>query len=265
MEAILKEKLQQTTLAFSNQETTWLMENIGHPDGQTRDGIVYLLLARGLGENAFTKEQFHFLTQQTIEQDLIFYHINEGLPATVTRTFAALLNGMLLDSDNRKDSRYHQLLTNQERDYFFQRALAYLNEEQDFTGHSESYGWVHGFAHGADFLLYALLHQDFPEELKPEVFSTIARVFLRLPEAFIAGEERRLATVIYQAIQNGVLSAEATAAWIDQLEFPLVELVDFQRLAAFENFLAAIYFHLIASQQLAEGLRHSLMNYLKDY
>ncbi|MHC5372985.1 DUF2785 domain-containing protein [Enterococcus sp. LJL120] len=265
MDTILKEKLQQSTLVFFNQETTWLMENIGHPDGQIRDGLVYLLLARGLGENAFTKEQFHFLTQQTMEQDLIFYHINEGLPATVTRTFAALLNGMLLDSDNREDSLYHWLLTNQERAYFFQRALAYLKAEQDFTGYSEPYGWVHGFAHSADFLLYALLHQDFPEELKPEVFSTIAQVFHRAPEAFIAGEERRLATVIYQAIQNGVLSAEATAAWIDQIEFPSVELVDFQRLAAFENFLAAIYFHLTASQQLTEGLRHSLMNYLKDY
>ena len=42
MKNILASKL-QSTQPYTNQELAWLLENIGHPDSDIRDKLVYLL------------------------------------------------------------------------------------------------------------------------------------------------------------------------------------------------------------------------------
>ncbi|PEH47308.1 hypothetical protein CRM75_05015 [Enterococcus faecium] len=265
VESILREKLASKEIVFSDQEVYWLVKNIGNPKAEIRDKLVYSLLVRGLSENLMTKDQYRFLVKQTIDNELLFYHINQGLPATLTRTFTALLICLLVDVDGKKDSSYYGLLTESERDYYFHSAVKYLESEQDFTGYSDNYGWVHAFAHGADLLLYCILHEKFPDNLKTKALEVISGVFKRLPEAFVDEEERRLATVIDENILTGHLKSETVATWINQQSFPLHERIDFSRLATFKNFLAAIYFHLLPTEKLEGPLKNSLLNYLQDY
>lgn len=48
------QKLTERQLKFSDTQVRWLMENIGNPDPEIRDKIVYMLLTRGIDEGAFS-------------------------------------------------------------------------------------------------------------------------------------------------------------------------------------------------------------------
>lgn len=265
MEESLKSKFEVEDFSYTDAETQWLIENIGHEQGDVRDGLVYLSLARGIFENAFTLAQFNYLKEQTISRDLLFYKVEEGLPATLTRTFAALLNTCLVGSSSMPESNYYQRLNKEEESYFFDAAVHYLQEETDFTGYSEKYGWVHGFAHGADFLGAVLCHPAFPKERNQEVLETILGIIKRMETPFIEGEERRLATVIYRGILEEKLTQNEVADWINRTDFPLAENKDFYQLATFENLLAAIYFHLKGKIPFTPELEEALFSYLKEY
>lgn len=265
MEESLKSKFETEDFSYTDAETEWLIENIGHEQGDVRDSLVYISLSRGISENAFTLAQFDYLKEQTINRNLLFYKLDEAVPASLTRTFSALLNTCLVGASSMTESKYHQRLNKVEETYFFDAAINYLQEETDFTGYSEVHGWVHGIAHGADFLGAVLCHQSFPKERNQEVLGTILGTIKRMNQPFIEGEERRLATVIYRGILEGKLTQKEVASWINQTDFPLVDHKDFYQLAMFENLLAGIYFHLKGKVILASELEEAFFSYLKDY
>lgn len=265
MREILEEKVAKDDLRFTDAEVQWLLEHIGDFDPTIRDDLVFNALAGAILNDTLTTAQFQWLVQKTITKDLIFYHLNEGLPATVTRTFAALLNGFLIQADGNSEGRYYHLLTEDERTYFFERALAYLNKETDYTGYSQQFGWVHGLAHGADFLAKASLHENFPAEKMPALLQALQHVFKTTEKLFHYSEERRLAVVIYELVKADKLDLDLFCQWLLTNDFSNGTLLDCDRLANFENFLAAIYFHLESAGKLPDQLKTALLQILKDY
>lgn len=240
-------------------------EHIGDHDPAIRDHLVYALLARGFYEELFTLEVAAHISQQLVDKNLLFLHLEAQLPATLTRSFAALVDGMLIHVDGMRESRYFGFLKAVQRDYLFDAACRYLEVESDYTGYHETYGWVHGFAHGADFLLKAVVHPDFPRDEKARVLQTIAGVFQRLPAPFIDGEERRLALVVYEGIKADTFSQKEIADWLTGLEWPLANPQDFQRKGCFESFVAAIYFHLAKEVTLQHHLETALWDYFREF
>lgn len=260
----LERKLTEDQPSYQDQEVAWLLAHIGDPDAVVRDDIVYATFATGLKKGSFTPDQFRFLVAKTLEKDLLFYRLDQDLPATLTRTFTALLCALLIQVDG-KSPFYQGLMTESQRQSFFDAASAYLEKENDFTGYVEPYEWVHAFAHGGDFLRNCLLHPDFPEANQLNALKAISGVFLRLPAYFVTGEERRLAAAVYQPLLQGYLSQETVVRWLDQVHFPIDTLTDRMRLACFENFLAALYFHVVEQVELTPELKDRLMRYLRDY
>lgn len=261
----MKSKFEIVEFSYTDEETRWLIENIGHEEANIRDEIVYMSLARGLYENKFTLEQFDYLKNQTIGKELLFYKMEEQLPSSLIRTFAALLNAALVGSSKGKNSKYYQMLSKEEYHYFFDAAIKYLQTETDLTGYSPKHGWVHGYAHGADFLAEVVCHEYFSNENTSVVLDTIMSVIKKLEEPFIDGEERRLAAVIYRGILEEKFTQTAIAEWINQAHFEVKENKDFYQLAMFENLLAAIYFHLIDEIEIVPELKTALLKYLKRY
>ena len=265
MRAAMLKKVANSANTFSDDEVAWLLENIGNPEAAIRDGIVYTLLCRGIDTGGLTPAQFLFLAAHTKNENLIFYHPEAGLPATVTRTFAALLNGELILADGQPTSPYYHLLPAETREYFFVVALAYLAQETNRTGYSERYGWVHGFAHGGDFLASVVQHDLFAATRMADVSATLLAVVKKSTTPFLDGEERRLAEVIYQALLSGKLAQKDFAQWLQGLTFPLVENADYYQLALFENMLAYVYFHALDHLVLADELLQAMLHYLKNY
>lgn len=104
---------------FTDIETEWLMNNIGNEDPLIRDEIVFILLANGIIEGGFTKNQFEYIKNRSIDENLMFYQIEKGLPSSLTRSFSTLLNGFIIQADGLKTSIYYHSLNNLERNYFF--------------------------------------------------------------------------------------------------------------------------------------------------
>lgn len=151
----------------------------------------------------------------------------------------------------------------------FEAAINYLRREKDYTGYSKELGWVHAFAHGADFLAMASIHPEFPEMRMKEVWESTVSVFQRLTTTFQDGEERRLAKVLSSAVLEGKLNQEELAQWIDQMNWVTEEesgkLVDYYRYSAYENFLAAIMIQLEVEKRLSSNLKRTLINQLENY
>lgn len=265
MKEKLLQKIERGNLTFSDKETQWLMKNIGNEDPIIRDNIVFTLLAGGIVEGSFTLQQFNYIKEKTISDDLIFYYIDKKLPYTLKRSFAALLNGFIIQADNESDSPYYNLLTKSERDYFFNTSINYLKKETDKIGFSSDYGWVHAFAHGGDYLSKSIVHRYFDKNKIKDVLSNITFILDSLEEPFKDEEECRIANIIYEALLSGKLEQIMFKEWIETLDFPLEKNKDFYRLATFKHMLAYIYFHSLDKFKLDEELEKIMLVYLKKY
>lgn len=173
MQESLYEKMDKKEVTFSDAETHWLLKNIGNESSDIRDTLVFTLLARGISEGGFSLPQYLYIKEKTTSDNLIFYHIEKNLPYTLTRSFAALLNGFIIQVDNDSHSPYYDLLSVPEKAYFFNTAVTYLQKEHVKTGFSSSYGWVHAFAHGGEYLSKAVMHNQFEKERMTDVLANV--------------------------------------------------------------------------------------------
>ncbi len=269
MEESLLAKQQQERPSFTDAEISWLLEHLGDPAGAIRDRLVYSTFARGIADELFSQQHYRQLVTYSQRHDLIHTQMAQALPHTLTRSFAALLNASLIAADGKRHSLYYQQMTLSERTYFFDCALDYVVLEHDMTGYHPQYHWVHGLAHGADFMTQALAHPDFPAARATEALHVLLEKMKRLPASFTAGEERRFAVPVAAAIQTQKITPAELAAWLDAIAFPTDsdtgQLLDYDRFRCFENFLTAIYFQLEQRQLLTEPLKASLMNWLQFY
>lgn len=258
-------KLSKEDYLFTDNQIHWLLENIGNESSIIRDEIVFTALASGLLEGTLTKNQFDYIKNITIKDNLIFYHMDECLPATLTRSFTALLNGFIIQVDGDKTSPYYHQLSDTERSYFFNSAIVYLKKETDRTGYSQKYGWVHAFAHGGDYLSKVMGHDLFPKDKGEEVLSALLSVIKNTQIPFLDEEEKRLANAIYIGIKTDNLSIQLLMKWVKSLQFPLEKNADFYQLAMFKSMLAYIYFHGLDSSFVTVELKEVLLECLKEY
>lgn len=265
MKEILLKKVHAENFVFSDKEVHWLMENIGNTDAVIRDEIVFSSLASGLVEGTFTFEQFAYIKDKTINENLIFYHIEEGLPTTLTRSFSALLNGFIVQVDGDHTSLFYHSLTEEERQYFFNSSVSYLQKEFDRTGYSEKYGWVHAFAHGGDYLSKVVSHDLFQASQVAHVLEAIRRIIYRTEVPFLDEEEKRIAHVLFMGVKHKKMSNKLLINWIQSVSFPLDNNLDFYRLAMFKNMLAYIYFHCLSSNCLDVEIEKALLDCLAHY
>ncbi|HEM3473109.1 TPA: DUF2785 domain-containing protein [Streptococcus suis] len=252
MKKILISKL-QATQAYSDQELSWLLENIGHPDPAIRDELVYTSFRHIFLEGLVTREQAQSLLQ--FSQDTNPLSLESS---TLKRSFSCLLYCLLLSVDNDQDSGYSAFLSTKDRELLFQEALDYLTIENDWSGYDEKLGWIHTAAHGADFLLAASCHEQFPAEKSKEVWQTIVTCLTKQSKVFSAGEEIRLAQIPVYLLLNEKVAGQELTEWISKLDFPNQEPLDYFRWLNLQHFLSSLYFQLNSHQVLTEELQQTI-------
>ncbi|MFH6657157.1 DUF2785 domain-containing protein [Streptococcus suis] len=252
MKKILISKL-QATQAYSDQELSWLLENIGHPDPAIRDELVYTSFRHIFLEGLVTREQAQSLLQ--FSQDTNPLSLESS---TLKRSFTCLLYCLLLSVDNDSESIYHAFLNEEDCELLFQQALDYLTIENDWSGYDEKLGWIHTAAHGADFLLAASCHEQFSNEKSKEVWQAILTCLTKQSKVFSAGEEIRLAQIPVYLLLNEKVSSQELAEWMNELDFPNQEPLDYFRWLNLQHFLSSLYFQLNSHQVLTEELRQAI-------
>ena len=59
----LQSKVTEEKPSYRQEEIQWLLEHLGDPSPEIRDDLVFTSLARGIQEELFTQEQFHFIAE----------------------------------------------------------------------------------------------------------------------------------------------------------------------------------------------------------
>ncbi|MGO0078079.1 DUF2785 domain-containing protein [Streptococcus suis] len=252
MKEFLMEKI-HTSQPYSDAELAWLLENIGHPDPAIRDELVYASFCHIFLEGLITREQAQSLLH--FSQETKPFSLESS---TLKRSFTCLLYCLLLSVDNDSESIYHAFLNKEDRELLFQQALDYLTIENDWSGYDEKLGWIHTAAHGADFLLAASCHEQFSNEKSKEVWQAILTCLTKQSKVFSAGEEIRLAQIPVYLLLNEKVSSQELTEWMNELDFPNQEPLDYFRWLNLQHFLSSLYFQLNSHQVLTEELRQAI-------
>ncbi len=257
----LKRKIAEEKPSYRQEELQWLLEHLGDPNPDLRDELVFTSLARGIQEELFTNEQFHFIAEAVSSDGGLDKELDKLGVSTLERSFRALIYANLLSADGNQHSIYYQVLKTDIRNTMLDQGLHYLEKEEDTTGFSSQYGWVHAFAHGADLLTEVVCHPDFSASRIYEVYELLGCMFKKISIRFTNDEEWRLARVLYEPILQGKLEQEQVASWIKSLDFPIEETEDFYRFSNFKSCLLEIYVQLDQRNSLQDDLKEAIQSF----
>ena len=257
----LKRKVVEAKPSYRQEEILWLLEHIGDPSPEIRDELVFTSLARGIQEELFTKEQFQLIAAEIVSDGGLDKEIDKTGASTPERSFRALIYANLLSADGNEQSLFYQVLKTDIRNTMLDQGLHYLEKEEDTTGFSSQYGWVHAFAHGADLLTEVVCHPDFPKNRFHEVFDILGQLFKRNSIRYTDDEDWRLARVIYEPILQGKLEQEQVASWIKAVDFPIEVTEDFYKFSNFRSCLLEVYVQLDQRNSLQDDLKEAIQSF----
>ena len=257
----LNRKIAEEKPSYRQEELLWLLEHLGDFNPDIRDELVFTSLARGIQEELFTQEQFQFIAARIVSDDGLDKEIDKTGTSTLERSFKALIYANLLSDDGNEHSIFYQVLQTDIRNTMLDQGLHYLSKEQDTTGFSSQYGWVHAFAHGADLLTEVVCHPDFPINRLHEVFDILGQLFKKISIRFTHDEDWRLARVLYEPILQGKLEQEQVAYWIKTVDFPIEEREDFYKFSNFRSGLLEVYVQLDQRNSLQDDLKQAIQSF----
>ena len=257
----LQSKVTEEKPSYNREEIQWLLEHLGDPSSEIRDDLVFTSLARGIQEELFTQEQFHFISETIISDEGVEKEIDKIGLSTLDRSFRALIYANLLSADANQQSIFYQRLKADIRYILLDQGLHYLLKEKDTTGFSSQYGWVHAFAHGADLLTEVVCHPDLPNNKVHEGLNILVQVFKRISIRFTDDEDWRLARVLYEPILQGKIEQEQVASWIKTLDFPIEEREDFYKFSNLRSCLLEVYIQLDQRDFLQDELKEAIQSF----
>lgn len=241
-------------IPYSNSELNWLLEHIGHPDPTIRDELVYASFCHALLQQLVSTHQLQYLFENTRHRNLLFYQIGSVDDSTLTRSFTALLYHLMVYVDSQAETDEASFLSPDNRNWLFDSACHYLQQEKDWRGYDPDKGWVHAIAHGADMLTAIVAHPMFPNNHTRTIWQTIVHCIKQGKQMFTAGEERRLAQIISQGIIAHTIQQEQLVSYIQQTHFPDDSPEDYLSSLNYDHFLAALYFQLLQEPLETESL-----------
>ncbi|EAL4049670.1 DUF2785 domain-containing protein [Campylobacter coli] len=267
-EMISQLKIKQgNNTALTQEELEWLWENIGNPNPEIRDDLVFNLFGQFIFEQLITREQLRWMIEKMNVTNSLEFRIEETGSVTACRSFSALVMGMILQVDGDQTSGYDSCLTTSERTTWMQNGIRYLTREQDRTGYDEKLGWVHAFAHGADLLGTIISHPKCTQEYVVEALEVISDIFQKSQQPFIDEEEKRLGLAIFFGIESGNLSQKLLCEWMKKQRFEELDgsRENYYRLAMYKSFLATIYFRMESLNLWESSLKEEMMIILQEY
>ena len=184
-----------------------LLDCLGSPDPQLRDGIAYEALSTWLRAGQLSPP----LRRQLRER--LYASLQAPDADGYTAPFAVLVLAEIARTD-----RIEPWMTPQERADMVGRAASWLASVRDYRGYRDGEGWRHAVAHGADWAMQLALNGQVDRaqlELLLQAVST--QVVPPDAHAYVHGEPARLARPVLQAARRGLLDAADWEAWFAAL------------------------------------------------
>ncbi len=218
-ETQLKEKLRKIDFnhpdAVKDSDLNSLLNemiiHIGSTDGELRDRLIYTSFYRLMDGNYLSSEQMTFLLDKCSDENHLFFGIGKNEDDSVfTRAFSSLVLALLLNKD-----RTQSFLPTDKVHKAIDACFIYLESEEDTRGYVEGKGWAHSIAHGADYLMEAILHPAFSSELHGRGLQVIKDCLLK-DAAYMDEEEGRLFYAI-EALLDKDMNDEILYLWLKDL------------------------------------------------
>ncbi|MEM9572995.1 MAG: DUF2785 domain-containing protein [Pseudomonadota bacterium] len=200
--------------AFADQQTDKGARDfascLGHTSPFLRDQIGYEGLTAALRSGNVSQS-----TRRDLLTDLSA-NLNAKDEAGFLAPFSALGLAELVRTD-----RIEAFLTPEERSAVVETAATYLAGVSDFRAYSDTEGWRHGVAHGADVAMQLALNPNVEAEDLIKLRDAITdQITARSGHAFTFGEPERLARPILFMANRGVISDETWSDWFTALADP---------------------------------------------
>lgn len=243
---------------YTDEELSWLINHIGDPDAKIRDELVCNTFGSGFFEEKFTREQVRFLFENVQKRNLLFYNISKNISySSLTRSFTCLLLELLIQTNGNQASKYFQILSLSEEQFIFKGLIKYLEEEHDYSGYDEKYGWIHAIAHCSDALEVSVVQTSFNLDLINELLSATHKLFCQINKKFIDEEEYHLADVFIAGLQNNKLSSTNLIKWFNSFNFnpESSSQIEFHRFGNLKSFAEDIYVKLNTANLLDSDLK----------
>ena len=87
----LLRKIAEEKPSYRQEELQWLLDHLGDPNPEIRDDLVFTSFARGIQEELFTQEQFHFIAEAVLSDGGLDKEIDKTGISTLERSFRALI------------------------------------------------------------------------------------------------------------------------------------------------------------------------------
>lgn len=191
---------------FSN-----MLANLGSPDGELRDELIYRLFVKLISGQHLDKNQLIHALNELITDRYLFALIDEeGSDAVFLRSFSTLwLTGLFwLDKE-------HPFLDTELRSQAMEKCATYLSREQDIRGFVVGKGWAHGIAHGADLATVIASHPLVEKRLIPVILEGVTSCFWK-GSVYIDDEDERLVAIIL-ALANRNYPEDILVEWVEQI------------------------------------------------
>jgi hypothetical protein len=233
-------------LSNTDRLLTEMIENIGNPDSELRDTLIYTTLARWVHSNILSKEQEKKLLVEALDEAHLLYELGmRNSDSVFARSFSSLAAALILEKDSTS-LRMPQPIIHSAID----KSIKYLKEERDTRGFVQGKGWAHSIAHGADLLTAAINHPGFDAALIPSCLDAIASCFDK-EAVYIDDEDERLIFAIEALLKKG-LKSEELDEWIISLDNKLKDSIQstgftlpfFRRKKNLCDFLKSLYFRM---------------------
>ena len=173
-----------------------LLDCLGDPDPELRDGIAYEALTHWMRAKELSPEGLRAV------RDRLQAMLGEEDPAGFRRPFAALVLSEVARTD-----RVEPWLEPAERNAMVEAAATYVASVRDYRGYDEQEGWRHGVAHGADWLMQLTLNPALERAQFDRILAAIAmQVVPEASHAYVFGEPGRLARPVLYIAKRGLYS-----------------------------------------------------------
>ena len=236
-----------------------MLQNIGDPDPELRDDLIYNTFCEWICEKEyFSEEDLRHILGILMDENHLFYKIgNDGDETVFTRTFSILAMVLIISQHRKKHFLDYNGLIQVKN-----AIIKYYGEEKDFRGYIDEYGWAHGAAHGADALDELVQCEESNEEIFREILDSMKKVLYNEKYLLCNEEDERMARVVYRMVKRNSLAYRTINNWIDGLNQCCVwERTRKQYIARVntKNFVRCLYFKLVHNQ-VAPDIRNTLLN-----
>jgi len=223
-----------------------MLELIGYPEPELRDGLVYPFLEEVISQEILSPQDAVEILYICMDENHLYYKLGGICDSVFKRAFCCLIIAAILDANTKR-----KFLSVDALDEVFIKVLDYLEKEKDVRGYVEGKGWAHAMAHGADMLQCLVLNPQIDSDKYPDVLSTIEVCLFKDTATYIDQEEERFVGVVRAMMDKG-LQGDVLERWIQLL---LSRMANLYAAEGFSykyyranvnviNFLKALYFNL---------------------